>query len=88
MTADDFLLVITENKSVGTSWYNRRGVSKGHIGGMAITTNKVYNNTTGVLTVSGLISYTGTLTDDDGNNPWYLSKSLDITSVIAVYCLK
>lgn len=82
LTVNDFLVVITGGKSRGSSYVNYgSGSREGNVGGMAITINKSYSG--GIFYVSGSISYSGSL-----GSSVDLDTSFDITSVLAVYCLK
>ena len=82
LTVNDFLVVITGNKSKRSSYVNYdSGSREGNVGGMAITISKSYSG--GIFYVSGSISYSGSL-----GSTVDLDTSFDITSVLAVYCLK
>lgn len=82
LSVNDFLVVITGNKSKGKTYVNYgSGSREGNVGGMAITITKSYSG--GIFYVSGSISYSGDL-----GSSVDLDTSLDITSVLAVYCTK
>lgn len=86
LTVNDFLVVIASNKSINKGWHNGPKVQKGSIGGLSISITKSYSG--GIFYVNGVISYSGELYSDSGEDKIYLDKSLDITSSLAVYCIK
>ncbi len=87
LTSDDFLVVLNSNFSVDRNWQNwGKGISKGHFGGMSLSVSKSYNN--GTLTVNGVIAYSGNGHTDDDSYSRGFNASYNITSVLAVYCLK
>ena len=86
LTVNDFLVVIASNKSKNKDWHNGPRVQKGNIGGLSITITKSYSG--GIFYVNGVISYSGELYSDDGDSEIDLDTSLNITSSLAVYCIK
>ena len=87
LTVNDFVVAIVANKSVAPWWQNwGEGVLKGNLSGMSITITKSYSN--GVFYVNGVIAYTGYATSDSGSARHDFDTSLDITSVLGVYCIK